>query len=140
MAASKKKAAQIKPSAADTSTAVDAFMSTLKHPHKAAIAELRRIICGADPSILEGVKWNAPSFRTSEYFATTHLHDKKGVGLILHLGAKVRASAKPEIKDPNKLLTWLAKDRAIVSFTGLEDVQAQAAALKGIVRQWIKFV
>lgn len=62
------------------------------------------------------------------------------MGLIFHLGAKVRASAKPEIKDPKKLLTWLAKDRAMVSFTGLADVQAQAAALKGIVRQWIQFI
>jgi hypothetical protein len=128
------------PSSADTSAAVDAFMLTLKHPHKAAIAEFRRIIRDADPSILEGVKWNAPSFRTTGYFATTHLRDRKGVGLILHLGAKIRASARPEIKDSKKLLTWLAKDRAMVSFAGLEDVQAQEAALKGIVRQWIKFV
>lgn len=129
-----------KPSAADTSAAVDAFMSTLKHPHKDAIAEIRRVACSVHPSVLEGIKWNAPSYRTTEYFATTHLRDKKGVGLILHLGAKVRASAKPDIKDPGKLLTWLAKDRAIVSFAGLEEVTAQAAALKAILRQWIKFV
>lgn len=129
-----------KYSAADTSAAVDVFMSTLKHPHKAAVAELRRVIRSVHSSILEGVKWNSPSYRTTEYFATTHLRDKKGVGLILHLGAKVRTSVKPEIKDPRKLLTWLAKDRAIVSFTGLEDVIAQQAALKGVLRQWIKFV
>jgi hypothetical protein len=60
----------------DTAAAVDAFMATLKHPHKPAIEEVRRVIFGADPSIAEGVKWNAPSFRTTGYFATTHLRAK----------------------------------------------------------------
>jgi hypothetical protein len=68
--ASVKKPATKKVSA-DTTAAVDAFMATLKHPHKPAIEALRRIIGGADPSISEGVEWNAPSFRAGEYFATT---------------------------------------------------------------------
>ena len=124
----------------DTAEAVDALMATLKHPHKAAITELRKVIRGADPSIAEGVKWNAPSFRTGEYFATTHLRAKSGVALILHLGAKVRAGAKPDIKDPKKLLAWLAKDRAMASFEDLDDLRAKAGALQSVIRQWIKYV
>ncbi|MEX1084639.1 MAG: DUF1801 domain-containing protein [Steroidobacteraceae bacterium] len=101
---------------------------------------LRMIIRGADASIAEGVKWNAPSFRTSEYFATTHLRAKNGVGLILHLGAKVRDIATVPIKDPDGLLTWLAEDRAMLSFAGLEEVWTRASAFQRIVRQWIKYV
>ncbi len=77
-----------KKTSADTSAAVDAFMATLEHPHKDAIAALRDVVRGADPSIAEGVKWNVPSFRTHEYFATTHLRAKVGLGLILHLGER----------------------------------------------------
>ena len=115
-------------------------MATLNHPHKAAIAELRKVIRGADSSILEGVKWNAPSFRTTGYFATTHLLAKSGLAVILHLGAKARPGANPDIKDPKKLLDWLAKDRAIVSFEDLQDLRAKAGALQSVIRQWIRYV
>jgi hypothetical protein len=58
----------------------------------------------------EGIKWNAPSFRTVEYFATVKLREKKGIGVILHLGARAR-DLGPDgivIDDPATLLEWLA--------------------------------
>src|SRR5262245_16729700 len=102
-------------SAADTTEAVDAFMKTLDHPFKAEIEAIRKAITGAAPGIREGIKWNAPSFRTTEYFATTNLREKAGIGLILHLGAKIRAlpAGGIAIQDPAKLLKWLGKDRAM---------------------------
>ena len=66
---------------------MDAFLASLDHPFLREILALREIILGADPSIVEGIKWNAPSFRTSEYFATFHLRARDGVQLILHRGA-----------------------------------------------------
>jgi hypothetical protein len=130
-----------KKTSPDTSAAVDAFMAALEHPHKAAIAALRGVMRAADPSISEGVKWNVPSFRTREYFATTHLRAKVGIGLILHLGAKVRDDVGgPRIEDPDGMLVWLAADRAVVHFADVDDVQARGAALQAVVRQWITFV
>jgi len=123
--------------ATDTSAAVDQFMTTLDHPHKTAIETLRQLICAAHPSIAEGVKWNAPSFRTTEYFATTHLRTKDGVGVILHLGAKVHEVPTFQVADPDGLIKWLARDRAMISFAGVEDVKAHASALQAIVRLWI---
>src|SRR5262245_24459060 len=118
MPATRKSAAAKHATAADTTEAVDALMKTLAHPHKDAIEALRVTILGADRSIREGVKWNAPSFRTHEYFATTNLREKKGIGVILHLGAKIR-DVGPKgvaIPDPKGLLKWLAADRAMVRF------------------------
>jgi len=119
---------------------VDSFMAQLEHPHKPAIEAIRRVVCGADPAIAEGIKWNAPSFRTAGYFATTHLRAKQGVGLILHLGAKVRDLPGVTIDDPDGLLTWLARDRAIVTFANGDEVRNRKAALEHIVRQWIRHV
>jgi hypothetical protein len=124
----------------DSTAAVDAFMQQLQHPYKDAIAALRSIVCGVDASIAEGVKWNAPSYRTHTYFATTHLRAKQGVGLILHLGAKVREIDALPIQDPDGLLAWLAKDRAMLTFSDRDDVMAKRAALETIVRQWIAHV
>lgn len=118
---------------------VEAFLAALDHPRRAEILALRRIILDADPSISEGIKWNAPSFRTSEWFATFHLRAKEGVQVILHLGAKRREGANPRaaIADPESLLEWLAEDRASVKFRDMNDVDARRIALKSLIRQWI---
>ena len=119
---------------------VDAFMQALDHPHKDAIEALRRIIVHVDPAIREGIKWNAPSFRTGEWFATTHLRAKTGIALILHLGAKVRSAPAPVIDDPARRLEWLGKDRARIAFADVAAVEASRPALEGIVREWVRHV
>lgn len=129
-------------SSADTTEAVDAFMKSLDHPFKAEIEAIRKKIKGAAPGIQEGIKWNAPSFRTTEYFATTNLREKAGIGLILHLGAKVRAlpAGGVAIEDPAKLLKWLGKDRAMIVFRDGKDLAAKKTALAALVRAWITHV
>jgi len=129
-------------SPADTTKAVDEFMKTLVHPFKREIQAIRAAVLGVDSAVAEGVKWNAPSFRTTEYFATTNLREKAGVGIVLHLGAKVR-SLGPEgvsIKDPDTLLRWLAKDRAMVVFEDMKDFLSKKPAFERILRQWITHV
>jgi len=126
-----------------TSTAapesVEAFVASLDHPFEPEIRAVREIVLGADPRIGEGIKWNAPSFRTSEWFATFHLRAKDGVQLILHLGAKKRDAAVA-IADPASLLTWLGTDRVSVTFRDLDDVAAKRAAFFALIRQWIEHV
>lgn len=139
---SKKPTSRSHNTAADSTKAVDEFMRTLDHPFKQAIEDIRATILAADPTIAEGIKWNAPSFRTSEYFATTNLREKKGIGIILHLGAKARSL--PEggitIDDPAQMLRWLAKDRAMIVFESPGDLQAGKPALRRLVKLWIAHV
>jgi hypothetical protein len=129
-------------SPSDTTAAVDAFIGTLKEPIKSETELLRAAILGSDSAVSDGVKWNAPSYKTHEYFATTNLRTKTGVGLILHFGAKARSVAvgKDSIVDPEGLLTWVAKDRATMAFADAKDIRAKRAALQAIVRQWITHV
>jgi hypothetical protein len=120
---------------------VETFLASLDHPFKPEILALRQIILNADPSISEGIKWNAPSFHTSEYFATFHLRAKDGVQVILHLGAKKRLdSTSVVIADPESLLEWLGKDRASAKFLDLKDIEAKQSAFTDILRQWIQYV
>lgn len=138
----KKKSPSVHGTPADTTDAVDGLMQRIRHPAEDLIQALRKAILESAPSIREGVKWNAPSFRTHEYFATTHLRTKVGVGVILHFGAKVRevAAIRGSIKDPRKLLTWLAKDRAAVSFVDMADLLAKKKAFQAVIRRWIACV
>ena len=127
---------------ADTSVAVDAFMADLDHLHADAVQRLRALVLGVDPTIAEGVKWNAPSWRTTEYFATTQLRAKAGIGLVLHRGAKARAlpDGGLVIDDPDGLLTWPSPDRALLAFADRNDVEARADAVQTLLRQWIAHV
>ena len=129
-------------SAADTSAAVDVFMATLEHPHKDLIEAIRTLILAVDAGIADGIKWNAPSYRTTEYFATTNLREKAGVGVILHLGAKVRDIGPEQIQvdDPHKLLKWLGRDRAMIVFKDGKDFSEKTPAFEHIVRSWLVHV
>lgn len=127
---------------ASTPESVESFLASLDHPSKEEILALRQILLAADPAIAEGIKWNVPSFRTSEHFATLNLRAKNGVGVILHFGAKKNdiSTTGVSIADPDSLLEWLAKDRAMVTFRNLNDIAAKQAAFTNLIRQWIKHV
>lgn len=126
---------------ADTTDAVDEFLASLDHPLKKELLVARRTILSVSSEIQEGVKWNAPSFRTSEYFATTNLRASEEIQFIFHLGAKVRANPiKVELPDPAKLAKWLAKDRCLVALGSGAIFKARQPAFADFVRAWIRYV
>jgi hypothetical protein len=138
----KKSVPKARPADARTDPAVVGFLRDLDHPLKKEIEAVRRLILGASTEIHEGIKWNSPSFRTTDYFATLNL---RGVGndarvwLILHTGAKAKGlTLQGAIADPAGLLKWLAKDRALVTFADAKEVKAKQKSLKGVEREWIK--
>jgi hypothetical protein len=149
MAAKKAKAtrsAARSPAGTDRDDAgVDAFMRELDHPLKGALELLRRIIMGVSPEIREGIKWNAPSFRVRDYFATINLRAREGgstrpvVWLILHTGAKGGAT-EVEVADPVGLLERLGPGRCVVKFADKRDVEAKRGALESVLREWISQV
>jgi len=117
------------------------FLRDLTHPRKAEIEALRSIVLSVNPSIREGIKWKSPSFQTTEHFATMNLRDDRLL-LILHSGAKLNQNSEKgmQIADPDGLLKWLAKDRAVVAFESAKDLKAKKAALLQILAEWIRFV
>jgi Domain of unknown function (DU1801) len=142
MAAKKRVAQESEPAGSQTDPDVIAFLRDLNHPLKKEIEAVRRIILSVSPEIREGIKWNSPSFRTTDYFATLNLRAKDGydrVWLILHRGAKAKDNTKElQITDQAGLLEWLAKDRCLVTFTDEKDIKAKKTALEVILRGWIR--
>lgn len=126
--------------ASNTDPAVDAYMRGLRHPLKSDMEAVRRVILGVSSEIREGIKWNAPSFRTQEWFATFNLRCKDSVQLVFHLGAKVKDNSTQgrRIADPAGLIRWLAKERFMVTVGAGKEIQAHRAALAAIVRAWIR--
>lgn len=125
-----------------TDLAVTALLAQLDHPLAREFAELRQIVLGVAPEIHEGIKWNAPSFRTTDWFATVHLRSTDKAQLIFHLGAKVK-SLPPgglHLADPAGLIRWLAKDRCLVTLGTGKDLATHRAAFEAVVRAWINYL
>lgn len=119
-------------------TPVTAYLASLDHPHRDGIERLRVLILGLDPRIGEEIKWNAPSFRIDDHFATFRLHPPKNIQLILHTGAKAKSNTRRfAIDDPDGLLTWPAIDRCVLMLPSTQALAAHETAVLRIVRQWI---
>ncbi len=117
-----------------------AFLAALDHPLKADIEAVRKLILSVDPAIADGVKWNSLSFRHADWFATVNLRSKDVIQLVMHTGAKAKDNPKLKISDPNGLLVWLAKDRALAMLGAGKTLKANAKAFEAIVKAWIKYV
>lgn len=129
-----------RPASAKNDGDVDALVRELKHPREAEIAALREVIRGAHPSVVEGVKWNSPSFRVDDYFATLNLRQRDGVLVVLHRGAKAKndAAFAEGFPDPTTLLTWMSPDRATVALRDMADVEARRDALAAVIHAWVE--
>jgi hypothetical protein len=120
--------------------AVSKFLDTLGHRERRLIDAVRALIAAAGPAATEQVKWNAPSFALSEHFATLNLRAKRGIQLVLHLGAKPRADLdmRAVIKAPAGLLDWKGPDRAIVTIPDVAYLEDNGPALGRVVKAWAR--
>jgi hypothetical protein len=117
---------------------VDAYLDGLQHARKAEIETLRRAILDAVPGLRERIKWNAPSFGLGEDDRITmRIHPGDRLQLILHRGAKAGADDFFRFEDPDKLLSWAAPDRGVVTFRDADDLDTKLTALPEVLRRWV---
>lgn len=119
-------------------SAVERFLSDLDHPHKEGIELLRRAILQADARIREEIKWNAPSFRLEDHFATFKLHPPRNIQIVLHTGAKPKSpAARFSLDAPAGLVKWAAPDRCVVTLESSAAARERKPEVVALVRQWI---
>lgn len=120
-------------------TSADALMRESDHPMKEGVEHLRGVIRAMDPRIVEEVKWNAPSYKLDDHFATFNLRCTTAIQLVLHTGAKVKARATPiAVADPEGLLAWPSSDRAVLTLKSVDAAKAHSLAVTAILEQWIR--
>ena len=118
-----------KPTYKNDAEEVDVFMQLLEHPLKEEIEAVRKII-KANTGLSERIKWAAPSY----YFdhtdlVTFNLRQAKGVMLVFHHSAIV------DIK--SALLEGDYKDRRLMYFIDMADVEAKKPELQRILKEYI---
>ena len=136
-----KATAKASPKAKKGEPTVDELVASLDHPLKTDVEAVRKAILSVDKSIVDGVKWNSLSFRTTEWFATWNWRVKDQIQLVLHLGAKNGKTVEPgAIPDPKGLLEWKGQDRALANLGSGAALKANLPALKAILKVWIRYV
>ncbi len=115
------------------------FLAKLEHPLMPEIQEIRTIILNSNSKLTEHIKWNAPSFCVDgEDRVTMKLHPQKNIQLIFHRGAKVKAQPSGRlIAGYPSFLKWPANDRAVATFTTMEDIKSNEKVLSEVVNEWI---
>lgn len=111
---------------------VDEFLQKLRHPLKAEMEAVRKIICDASPKIVEDVKWGGPSFDYKEPMATFSPRVRAYVAIIFHKGELL--TKKSELLEPGP------KGKAYVKFNSMAEVLKNKAELQKVVREWIKIM
>jgi hypothetical protein len=120
---------------------VEAFLATLDPDRLAQVSLLRALILGVQPGLTEHIKWNAPSYQwDGEDRITFNLQNKeRQVRLVLHMGATTpeNKKGKPVLDDETGLLVWQSDIRALLSFTGVEDITAKQEPVKTLLTRWL---
>ncbi|MCF0041883.1 DUF1801 domain-containing protein [Dyadobacter fanqingshengii] len=121
-----------KPKKPSDEEQVAEYMEQLQHPLKAEIEAVRKIIKGANPAIKERIKWNAPSYYTSADLLTFNHRLQTKVHLIFHHIAIVQIASD--------LLEGDYKDRRMMYFADMADVEAKKEVLERILNEYVGLV
>jgi len=119
---------------------VDEFLNDLNDSKRLQVNTLRKYILQADPTLVEHIKWNAPSYvKDGEDRITFNTLNKQGlVKLVFHMGATRKEDRKAEqiVKD-TQFIEWVSDIRGYATFNDLQQIQSQKNAIQGNVRKWL---
>ena len=122
---------------------VDEFLSRLDDDRKFQVDKLRKYILDEEPSLVEHIKWNAPSFvKDGEDRITFNTVNKEQVvKLVFHMGATKKEDKKgqPILKDAN-MIEWASDIRGYMTFKNLHEVTSNEKEIKRIVREWLALI
>ena len=120
---------------------VEEFLNDLSMDKRSQVDALRELILGAEPKLVEHIKWNAPSYVLGgEDRITFNLINKQGVvKLVLHMGAtrKENKKGEPIMQDDSSLIEWSSDIRGMIAFNSIHDVTSNMDLLKKIIKNWL---
>jgi hypothetical protein len=130
----------MKEIAVTKSAALTKFLDALNHPLRSEIEQLRSTILTAVSGLTENIKWNGPNYcYENADRITMRIQPPKQIQLIFHRGANKLAQPTTKlINDDSQLLVWKENDRAVATFTHMDDIVKQRSNLIDIVNKWVE--
>ena len=112
---------------------IDAIIADLHDWRGATLAELRRIILSADPSIVEAVKWKKPS--KPEGVATWVSEGNLCMADVLKSAVRLTFPQGARLDDPAKLFNTRLDSKSVRAIDVFEDVELDEDALRRLMQQ-----
>jgi hypothetical protein len=118
---------------------VDKFLDSLAPGERDTANRLRAIVSAAAPEVVEGFRWNAPSFiHAGDHKLTLGRNKDGGIRLVVHRGARPRPVDSFSFLDNEGLAEWPSADRGVMTFRSPEAVDRVAAQLQAFVARWLE--
>jgi len=111
---------------------VNDWMQQLEHPLKAEIDKVRTIIKQSNSSIKERIKWNAPSYYSTEDIVTFNHRATQHVHLIFHHPSIVKIKSV--------LLEGDYKDRRMVYLPDMKAINQNKKELQRIIQESVQLI
>jgi hypothetical protein len=108
------------------------WMQQLEHPLKAEIDKVRTIIKQSNSSIKERIKWNAPSYYSTEDIVTFNHRATQHVHLIFHHPSIVKIKSA--------LLEGDYKDRRMVYLPDMKAINQNKKELQRIIQESVQLI
>ncbi|HSW91444.1 MAG TPA: DUF1801 domain-containing protein [Candidatus Saccharimonadales bacterium] len=119
---------------------VDDFMHGLDDSRRLQVQKLRQYILDEVPSLVEHIKWNAPSYVEDgdDRITFNTMNKERVVKLVFHMGATRKEDKKgqPILKDAS-LLEWVSDIRGYMTFNSLEEITSNEEEIKRTVCEWL---
>jgi hypothetical protein len=112
---------------------IDAIIADLHDWRGATLAELRRIILSADPSIVEAVKWKKPS--KPEGVATWVSEGNLCMADVLKSAVRLTFPQGARLDDPAKLFNTRLDSKSVRAIDVFENAQLDEDPLRRLVQQ-----
>ena len=129
----------IKPN--NLNSEVTDFLNEPSHSLRKEIEYLRICILSANDNLTENIKWNGPNYCfEGEDRITMRIQPPttKQIQIIFHCGAKRQIQPNDKlIVENSKLLIWKENDRAIATFTNMNQIVNAQTDLKEIIQKWL---
>lgn len=125
-----------------TNQRVDEFLTELAHPQTMLIHAIRDVVKRASPSLVEGIKWKAPSYALNgNDIITFNFRNYECLALIFHTGPKGKDthSGVHLFTDNSGLLEWVADKRAVLRIQDHKTLEENAITIERIVHTWVDY-
>lgn len=121
---------------------VDEFVEAMNAPDTELIGEIRKEIARSSPGLVEGIKWNAPSYSfKGNDIITFNFRSSVPAALIFHTGPKGKDThtGKRLFTDSSPLGEWAADKRFVVKVQNSEWLKQNKAPLSDLIKRWVSF-
>lgn len=112
---------------------IDAIIADIHDWRGATLAELRRIVLSADPSIVEAVKWKKPS--KPEGVATWMSDGNLCMADVLKSAVRLTFPQGARLDDPARLFNTRLDSKSVRAIDVFENVQLDEEALRRLVQR-----